>query len=359
METNDHIEVIEELINRNKNLEQKAHRVIKKDKKVSMYEDLNLKNSSKKKYFYGGNSAKTKFSKSNSKIYANTFNLSNFKYHQNAQENNSFFKNERNETPMKDLDAYKIEREMTKYAIHKMLKNIEENSKGIVRNKRNIESFDCFCSKLENDKIQNSRKANRRCKSSKKGNRRKKSPQQIYDDLNRQSWTIKIRKYKNPKLVPVALNPPQSEVDTLQHTEVQTPISMRYGGEKKEIINSKFDFYQTIVNSKLKRWAFNAWLSRWSRLEIKKLRNELRRAIDVTKDDIEEKKKFDRYPDNNSKYEVNPNASNKESEKDTPVNEDLYNTNLLKEKIFIDPKEYGKPNNESIEQIVDYYLGGE
>lgn len=340
MEKNNHIQVIEKLIERNKNLEIAMHRMINGKKRESMYCKKKLKNypptktktldiPSKTKqsdYSYNPTSTYLKTPTSQKKLASAS----------NPKELLQFYTDEKT---AKDPKALEIEKDMTKYAIQKMLSNIQENSKEVIRYK-------------STSKKQHSKK-------SKKTKKIRRSPEQLFNDLNRQSYTIKIKKYKNPKLVPEAIKLPQSEVETLEHREVQTPISMKYGDNK--ILNSKFEFYRTFINSNLKRRLFNQWLSKWSRKEIKKLRNDLRKAIDTAKDDIEEKKRFSRdyVPDSVFYSNKKKNSDEDEQKQDTPVNMDVYNENFLKEDIFIDPKEEEKKRNEKFQPVVDFYIGGE
>lgn len=339
MEKNKHIEVIGELIERNKNLEMETDRLKNREKRESDKSKNNLLNNT-------CNGCKTsKYmpkAKANERItdlkssYLKT--PTSQKKLASATNPKNIFRFYTEEKVGQDQKALKIEKDMTKYAIQKMLSNIEKNSKEVIRKNNKPKKKKCF-------------------------KRTKRSPDQLFNDLNRQSYTIKIKKYKNPKLVHEAIKLPQSEIETLEYAQVQTPLSMKFGEDKRKILNSKFEFYRTYMNSNLKRRLFNQWLSKWSRIEIKKLRNELRKAIVNVKDDIEEKKRYSRdyVPDSvyeESKNKIN-NDDNEKEKQDTPVNMDTYNENFLKEDIFIDPNAQEQKLNEKYQQNVDYYIGGE
>lgn len=343
MENESHIQAIGDLIERKKSLEIEANRLInrKKEKSVDCKFDMNncqhknsqhCKNSKKNKSNELSNNFKSSYRK-------NSFHQPNTRTSKNKDSTTIFI----DDKMTKSSRALKTERNLAKFTIQQVLSSFPDDSPDITKNNTLLQRTQGIW--MENMNKSYSRK---------KVKIIKKTPQQIYDDLNRQSHSIKIRKYKDPRLVPEAIHLPQSDIETLEHAEVQTPISFKLGG----LLNSKFEFYRTFMNSKMKKKFFNWWFSKWSRLEIKKLRNDLRVAIVNAKDNIEEKKKYMRdYEFDDSLYSnIKKYDDEEKGKQDTPVNMDLYNENFLKEDIFINPQE---EKDKKIEPLVDFYIGGE
>ncbi|OHT15084.1 hypothetical protein TRFO_14427 [Tritrichomonas foetus] len=113
-----------------------------------------------------------------------------------------------------------------------------------------------------------------------KTKRKAKSPQQIYDDLNRNSYMVKIRKYKNSSLVPEPFKPSSSQVEVRENIAIQSPASLRGGSD---FLNDRMKYFQSLTKSRMKRKAFNSWVSKWGRNQVQKMRNDLKMALENKK----------------------------------------------------------------------------
>ena len=106
--------------------------------------------------------------------------------------------------------------------------------------------------------------------------RKRKTPQQIYDQLNRNSCVSTIQKYKNKALTPEPFKPPIDQVDTLESVSVQTPVILKRGND---YVYDRMYYYKCFVNSKLQHQYFQGWVKKFNRKQIKDMKEQLADAL--------------------------------------------------------------------------------